>query len=242
MRVLVLNAGSSSLKFQFIEVDESTIANNSERKLARGVIERIGGDAVVTLVVEGDIKKGAARLRDYPAAVEHILGWLGEVFHQGDRSSVVIDAVGHRVVHGGERFVQSTALDEKVLAEIEDLIELAPLHNPHNIAGIRAAWSVLGREIPAVAVFDTAFHSTMPAPAHIYAIPYQYYRRDRVRRYGFHGTSHRYVAHRYRQLTGRTRETTRIVTLHLGNGASACAIGGGRSVETSMGFTPLEGW
>ena len=241
MRVLVLNAGSSSLKFQFIEVDESTIANNTERKLARGNIERIGGDAVLTLVFEGGTKKGAAHLRDYPAAVEHILNWLGEVFHQGDRSNVVIDAVGHRVVHGGERFVQSTALDDTVVAQIEDLIELAPLHNPHNIAGIRAAWSVLGRDIPAVAVFDTAFHSTIPAAAHIYALPYQYYRRDRVRRYGFHGTSHRYVAHRYRQLTGRTREATRIVTLHLGNGASACAISRGRSVETSMGFTPLEG-
>jgi acetate kinase len=144
-------------------------------------------------------------------------------------------------VHGGEQFTHSTRIDETVRRELEDLIELAPLHNPHNLRGIAAARAVLGPGVPQVAVFDTAFHHSLPDVAYLYAIPYQLYRRHRVRRYGFHGTSHRYVAYRYRQLTGRTREQTKIITLHLGNGASACAIDGGDSVDTSMGFTPLEG-
>jgi acetate kinase len=156
-------------------------------------------------------------------------------------SVAAIEAVGHRVVHGGERFTHSTRIDDEVRRELEELIELAPLHNPHNLRGIAAARSALGTGIPQVAVFDTAFHHSLPDTAYLYAIPYQLYRRHRVRRYGFHGTSHRYVAYRYRQLTGRARENTKIITLHLGNGASACAIVGGRSIDTSMGFTPLEG-
>ncbi|MFL5580019.1 MAG: acetate kinase, partial [Gemmatimonadaceae bacterium] len=152
-----------------------------------------------------------------------------------------IDAVGHRVVHGGERFTRSVRIDDEVLRGIEDTIDLAPLHNPHNLRGIQAARAALGAGVPQVAVFDTAFHQTLPERAYLYAIPYQLYRRHRVRRYGFHGTSHRYVAHRYRQLTGVEREATRVVTLHLGNGCSACAIDRGESVDTSMGFTPLEG-
>jgi acetate kinase len=152
-----------------------------------------------------------------------------------------IEAVGHRVVHGGERFTHSVRVDEKVRRELEDLIDLAPLHNPHNLRGIAAARSVVGPGVPQIAVFDTAFHHSLPETAFVYAIPYQLYRRYRVRRYGFHGVSHRYIAYRYRQLTGRTRENTKIVTLHLGNGASACAIVEGKSIDTSMGFTPLEG-
>jgi acetate kinase len=152
-----------------------------------------------------------------------------------------IEAVGHRVVHGGEHFTRSVLIDAEVLRRLDESIDLAPLHNPHNLSGIRAAQAALGSGVPQVASFDTAFHHTLPEIAYLYAIPYQFYRRYQVRRYGFHGTSHRYVAHRYRQLTGRTREQTNLVTLHLGNGCSACAIKGGRSVDTSMGFTPLEG-
>src|SRR5690606_20531701 len=151
-----------------------------------------------------------------------------------------IDAVGHRVVHGGEQFSDSVKIDPVVLREIEEMIELAPLHNPHNLKGIAAVRETLG-DIPQVAVFDTAFHQTLPAHAYLYAIPYSLYRRYKVRRYGFHGTSHRYVAYRYRRLTGRAREDTNLITIHLGNGCSACAIQGGNSVDTSMGFTPLEG-
>jgi len=152
-----------------------------------------------------------------------------------------IGAAGHRVVHGGERFVRSVQIDDAVLAGIEETTELAPLHNPANLRGIMAVRAVLGAGVPQVAVFDTAFHHTLPDHAFLYAIPYSLYRRHRVRRYGFHGTSHRYVAYRWRQLAGRPREGTRLVTLHLGNGCSACAIRDGDSVDTSMGFTPLEG-
>jgi acetate kinase len=147
----------------------------------------------------------------------------------------------HRVVHGGEKFTRSVLIDDSIIAGIEDMIDLAPLHNPHNLKGIHAVREVLGRDVPQAAVFDTAFHQTLPDRAYLYAIPYSLYRRHRVRRYGFHGTSHRYVAYRYRKLTGITRDDTRLITLHLGNGCSACAIAGGDSLDTSMGFTPLEG-
>jgi acetate kinase len=174
--------------------------------------------------------------------VEHIITWLTSQASGVPISSVAeIEAVGHRVVHGGERFTHSTRVDDDVWCELEELIELAPLHNPHNLRGIAAARAVLGPGVPQVAVFDTAFHHSLPETAFVYGIPYQLYRRYRVRRYGFHGTSHRYIAYRYRQLTGKTREATKIITLHLGNGASACAIVGGISLDTSMGFTPLEG-
>lgn len=243
MRILVLNVGSSSVKFQLVETDADAIAGASDRRLARGQIERIGGEAIVTLAATGGEQvKSTAALRDHTAAVEHIIAWLVSDESGVPVSSVAqIEAVGHRVVHGGERFSQSTLVDDIVSRGLQDLIELAPLHNPHNLRGIAAAKSVLGPAIPQVAVFDTAFHHSLPETAFLYAIPYQLYRRHGVRRYGFHGTSHRYVAWRYRQLTGRSREDTRIITLHLGNGASACAIVGGQSVDTSMGFTPLEG-
>lgn len=241
--ILVLNVGSATIKFQLIDTDGAAIAENRDRRLARGQIERIGGEAITTLAAEGrPVEKGAKPLRDHGAAVEFLLGWL-----TSDASGVPIttvgqiEAVGHRVVHGGERFTASTRVDDAVWRELEDLIDLAPLHNPHNLRGIAAARAALGPGIPQVAVFDTAFHHSLPEPAYIYAIPYQLYRRYKVRRYGFHGSSHRYLAYRYRQITGVTREGTKIITLHLGNGASACAIDGGKSVDTSMGFTPLEG-
>ena len=241
--ILVLNVGSSTIKFQLIDTDAAAIAEARDRRVARGQIERIGGEAIVALAAEGRPgEKHATPLRDHAAAIEYILGWLTSDASGVPITSVgQIEAVGHRVVHGGERFSASTRVDDAVWRELEDLIELAPLHNPHNLRGISAARAALGPGIPQIAVFDTAFHHTLPERAYIYAIPYQLYRRYRVRRYGFHGSSHRYLAYRYRQLTGTTREGTKILTLHLGNGASICAIDGGRSVDTSMGFTPLEG-
>jgi acetate kinase len=243
MNVLVLNVGSSSLKFQVVRTDAERLVANTDEKLARGIIERIGGEAVMTARgAKGRDVRTTAPLRDHRAAVEHVVRWLVDEDSGTTLSSVAeIEAVGHRVVHGGESFVRSVRIDDAVLKGIEDTIDLAPLHNPANLRGIRAASAVLGPSIPQVAVFDTAFHHTLPERSYLYAIPYQLYRRYRVRRYGFHGTSHRYVAHRYRQLTGKSREETRLVTLHLGNGCSACAISGGESVDTSMGFTPLEG-
>jgi acetate kinase len=243
MNVLVLNAGSSTLKFQLIQTDRERLTAHTDVKLARGAIERIGGEAVITVRAGvGEATRGTAPLRDMRAAVEHAISYMAA--HDsgvGIDSVAQVEAVGHRVVHGGERFQRSALIDAEVLKGISDTIDLAPLHNPHNLRGIQAATTVLGPGVPQVAVFDTAFHHTLPERAYIYAIPYQLYRRHRVRRYGFHGTSHRYLAFRYRQLTGIAREATRLVTLHLGNGCSACAISGGNSVDTSMGFTPLEG-
>lgn len=243
MHILVLNVGSSTIKFQLVDTDGPAIAEARDRRLGRGQIERIGGEAIVTLAAEGrPPSKQAVSLRDHSAAVEYIVTWLTSAESGVPITRVAqIEAVGHRVVHGGERFGHSIRIDDALTRALEDLIELAPLHNPHNLRGIAAARAALGPGIPQVAVFDTAFHHSLPERAHLYAIPYQLYRRYGVRRYGFHGTSHRYIAYRYRQLTGRTREGTKIITLHLGNGASACAIVAGRSVDTSMGFTPLEG-
>jgi acetate kinase len=244
MNVLVLNCGSATVKFQFIQTDLEQIAQNDDRRLARGAIERVGGEAIVTLQAEGrEWKRSTAKLRDTRAAVELIIRWacseesgIAEIQSTGD-----IHAVGHRVVHGGERFTHSVLIDDTVLREIEDCIDLAPLHNPTNIKGIVATREALGAGLPQVAVFDTAFHQTLPEYAYLYALPYQFYRRHRIRRYGFHGTSHRYVAYRYRQLRNIRREETNVITLHLGNGCSAAAIRAGDSVDTSMGLTPLEG-
>jgi acetate kinase len=243
VNILVLNVGSSSLKFQLIDTDEQRIAETGDRRLARGQIERIGGEAVWTYrAADGEPVTGTAPMRDHRAAIDHLLSWITSSASGVPIGSVgEIGAAGHRVVHGGERFVRSVAIDDTVLRGLEDMVELAPLHNPANIRGINAVRAALGPGVPQVAVFDTAFHHTLPERAFLYAIPYSLYRRYRIRRYGFHGTSHRYVSYRYRQLTGKTREETRIITLHLGNGCSACAIAGGDSVDTSMGFTPLEG-
>lgn len=244
MNVLVLNAGSSTLRFQLIETDVAMMKADSDRRIARGTVERIGGRAVITLEPEGQTsRKLEAPLRDHRAAIEYVLDWVVSPDNGIDDINALSDvhAVGHRVVHGGQEFRSSIRIDEEVLAAIEDCIELAPLHNPANIQGIRAAREFLGTGLAQVAVFDTAFHATMAEAAYLYAIPYHYYRRLKVRRYGFHGTSHRYVAYRYRKLRDIPKQDVNIITLHLGNGCSACAISGGRSVETSMGFTPLEG-
>ncbi|CAN5864796.1 acetate kinase [soil metagenome] len=243
MNVLVLNVGSSSLKFQIVRTDEARITGDADERLARGLVERIGGEAVYTFqATDGAPVKGTAPVRDHRAAVELILRWITDEASGVPIGSLAeIEAAGHRVVHGGERFVRSVAITDEVIRGIEETIDLAPLHNPANLKGIEAVRAVLGPAIPQVAVFDTAFHHTLAERAYLYAIPYSFYRRYRIRRYGFHGTSHRYIAYRYRQLTGCTRDQTNIITLHLGNGASACAIRRGDSVDTSMGFTPLEG-
>ncbi len=241
MNVLVLNAGSSSLKFQLVRTDEQRMASDTDERLARGLVDRIGGEALLRFSSGDRTLKTAQPIRDHRAAVDAVLRWLSSEESGTDVAAVRdIDAVGHRVVHGGEEFTRSVRIDAGVLREIEETIELAPLHNPHNLKGIAAVRETLG-DVPQVAVFDTAFHHTLPAQAYLYAIPYSLYRRYRVRRYGFHGTSHRYVAYRYRRLTGRPREATNLITIHLGNGCSACAIRAGDSVDTSMGFTPLEG-
>jgi acetate kinase len=244
MNILVLNCGSSSVKFQLIATDLEQIAENSDRRLARGVIERIGGEAIITLVAEGRAaQRSTAPLRDTRAAVELIIRWACSENSGIDTVKSVADvhAIGHRVVHGGEHFTHSVLITDEVLRGIEDCLDLAPLHNPANIKGIMAAREVFGAGLPQAAVFDTAFHQTLPDRAYLYALPYQLYRRHRIRRYGFHGTSHRYVAYRYRQLLNIAREATNVITLHLGNGCSAAAIRAGDCVDTSMGLTPLEG-
>src|SRR5262245_50021408 len=243
MNVLVLNCGSSTVKFQIIATDLEKIAANADQRLARGTLERIGGEAIVSLQSDNNEKQvSTASLRDTKAAVEFILRWAASESGPSQIQSVAdIHAVGHRVVHGGEHFKQSVAIDDQVLRAIEDCIDLAPLHNPTNIKGIIATREVLGGGLPQVAVFDTAFHQTLPEQAYLYAIPYQFYRRHRIRRYGFHGTSHRYVAYRYRQLLNIARDQTNVITLHLGNGCSIAGIRGGDSQDTSMGLTPLEG-
>ena len=243
MNVLVLNAGSATLKFQVVVTDEQTIASDADRALVRGQIERIGGESVISIrVSDGVTRTLTASLRDLRAAVEWVVAYVTHADSgTGLLSRAELHAVGHRVVHGGERFQDSVRVDETVHRAIEDMIEFAPLHNPHNLRGIDAARAALGDGVPQVAVFDTAFHQSLPEHAYLYAIPYPLYRRHKIRRYGFHGTSHRSIAWRWRRLTKRARSDVRIVTLHLGNGCSACAIQGGHSIDTSMGFTPLEG-
>src|SRR5689334_13426428 len=244
MNVLVLNCGSSSVKFQLIATDLERIEQDADKRLAHGIIERIGGAAIITLTAEGNApKRFAEPVRDTRAAVEMILRWaVSQDSGVAEVNSVAdVHAVGHRVVHGGERFTSSVLINDDVLRSIEDCIELAPLHNPANIQGIVAARTALGSALPQVAVFDTAFHQTLPEHAFLYALPYQMYRRHRIRRYGFHGTSHRYVAYRYRSIRGIPRDQVNVITLHLGNGCSIAAIRGGNSVDTSMGLTPLEG-
>jgi len=244
VNVLVLNCGSSSLKFQLIETDLEAIERSADQQKARGAIERIGSEAVIQLQARGKPPvRRAAPLRDHRAGLDYVLRWLvgADPGGPGLGSLGDVHAVGHRIVHGGEKLTRSVVIDEGVIGQIEECIDLAPLHNPANLKGIYAAREVFGPAVPQVAVFDTSFHSTMPDTSYLYALPYQHYVRHRVRRYGFHGTSHRYVAYRYRQITGKTTEDTHLVTLHLGNGCSACAIKGGASLDTSMGLTPLEG-
>ena len=209
MNVLVLNCGSSSIKFQIVETDLDLIEKDTDRRLARGVIERIGSLALITFQAEGGQKViEDAPIRDHRGAIDRILRWIvsADARIPGIRSLADLHAVGHRVVHGGERFKRSVRIEPAVIEGIEECIELAPLHNPANLRGVRAAADVLGSGIPQVAVFDTAFHSEMPETSFLYGIPYSLYRRHRIRRYGFHGTSHRYVAYRYRTIHGIPRE------------------------------------
>jgi acetate kinase len=244
MNVLVLNAGSSSLKFQIIATDLDRIKEYKEDRICRGEVDGIGGEALVKIRCRQEPgRTQTAPMRDMGAALDYLLRYIAS-----DKSGIPeikstadIHAVGHRVVHGGELFKESTLIDERVLRGIEDCIDLAPLHNPNNVKGIVAARELFGQGVPQVAVFDTAFHHSIPEQAYLYAVPYHLYRRHRIRRYGFHGTSHRYVAFRYRALRNLSREETNIITLHLGNGCSAAAIRAGNSVDTSMGMTPLEG-
>lgn len=244
MNVLVLNSGSSSLKFQVIATDLERIKQYQDDRICRGEIEGIGGEAIIRIQHRSrPVQTLTAPLGDVAAALDYLVRYIAS-----DRSGISeinstadVHAVGHRVVHGGELFDQSALIDDKALKGIEDCIDLAPLHNPNNVKGITAARQIFGKAVHQVAVFDTSFHHFLPERAYLYAVPYHLYRRHRIRRYGFHGTSHRYVAFRYRALRGLTREQTNIITLHLGNGCSAAAIKAGSSVDTSMGMTPLEG-
>ena len=244
MNVLVLNSGSSSLKFQVIATDLEHIKQDKDDRICRGEVEGIGGEAIIRIQHREDPTQTlTAPLRDMTAALDYLVRYVAsDRSHISEiKSTADIHAVGHRVVHGGELFNESTLVDDRVIKGIEDCIDLAPLHNPNNVKGILAARDLFGKDVPQVAVFDTAFHHSIPEQAYLYAIPYHLYRRYRIRRYGFHGTSHRYVAFRYRALRGLTRQQTNIITLHLGNGCSAAAIKSGSSADTSMGMTPLEG-
>ena len=235
MKVLVINAGSSSLKYQLMDTDTRAV-------LAKGLCERIGIDGRLTHKVPAkDLKKEfEIPMPTHSEAIQSVLDALVSPEHGVIADVKEIDAVGHRVVHGGENFAQSVLITDDVMKAIEDCIPLAPLHNPANITGIKACQAVMP-STPMVAVFDTAFHQTMPAKSYIYALPYEYYEKDKVRRYGFHGTSHRYVSARAAAMLGKPIEELKIITCHLGNGSSVSAIDGGKSVDTSMGFTPLAG-
>jgi acetate kinase len=247
MIVLVLNCGSSSLKFQLLETDRgvaaatpgSAAAPVAPQRLARGAVERLGAAAECAFSAAGGAEaRRVTAVPDHAAALRLALEWIAEAAPGAGQR---IAAVGHRVVHGGERFSAPTLLDADVLAAIEALTELAPLHNPACAAGIRAARSALGAALPMVAVFDTAYFRTLPAHAAAYALPFEWTERHAVRRYGFHGIAHQQVARRAAALCGRRVEEAAVVTLHLGNGCSATATRGGRALDTSMGFTPLEG-
>ncbi|WP_010174314.1 acetate kinase [Bacillus coahuilensis] len=231
-KVIAINAGSSSLKFQLFEMPEETV-------ITKGIIERIGlKDSIFTISINGEKQKEVTDIPDHEVAVKMLLDKLTST---GIIASLdEINGVGHRVVHGGEIFSDSAIITEDVLAKIEELSDLAPLHNPANITGIRAFQAALPH-VEAVAVFDTAFHQSMPESSYLYSLPYEYYEKFGIRKYGFHGTSHKYVSERAAELLGRPIEQLRLLSCHLGNGASIAAIEGGKSIDTSMGFTPLAG-
>jgi acetate kinase len=234
MKILVLNCGSSTLKFQLIE---TLRVKDKERKLARGIVDRIGKKASYRFEAGGAVSpKKTAVIPTHEEAVRLIIDWL--------RSKPGLDsigAVGHRVVHGGDRFTNSVLIDDEVIATIEALCEIAPLHNPAALSGIRAARKILGVSVPMVAAFDTSFHHGIPEQAALYAIPYELSQKHKIRRYGFHGLAHQYDIARYAEIVGKSADQIDGVTLHLGNGCSASAIRNGQSIDTSMGFTPLEG-
>lgn len=244
VNVLVLNCGSSSLKFQLVDTDLERAAQGSDRVLAKGVVEDIGGPGILKLEAAGRPPvKESAEVLEHKIAVEKVLEWLCRPGTSVLGGRMDIHAVGHRIVHGGERFKQSVRIDDAVRQGIEACFDMAPLHNPPNVKGYRATRELLGDAVPQVAVFDTSFHQTMAPAAYLYGLPYLLYERHGIRRYGFHGTSHRYVSRRLTALLGRRPddEGVRLITCHLGNGCSVAAIRGGKSVDTSMGFTPLEG-
>ncbi|WP_286229359.1 acetate kinase [Neobacillus mesonae] len=231
-KIIAINAGSSSLKFQLFEMP-------GEEVITKGLIERIGlNDSIFTITVNGEKIKETIDIPDHEVAVKMLLDKLTSL--EIIKSLGEIDGIGHRVVHGGEEFNDSVVITEEVLAKIEELSELAPLHNPANVTGIKAFKRVLPN-VPAVAVFDTAFHQTMPQSSYLYSLPYEYYKKYGIRKYGFHGTSHKYVSIRAAEMLGRPLEQLRLISCHLGNGASIAAIQGGKSIDTSMGFTPLAG-
>ena len=237
MKVLVINAGSSSLKYQLIDME-------TEAVLAKGLCERIGIDGHLkhTPLVGGKpVFNEDIALPTHSEAIAAVIDKLTSEEYGVVKSMSEIDAVGHRVVHGGEKFACSVRITDEVMNALEDCTPFAPLHNPANITGINACTAVMGKDVPQVAVFDTAFHQTMPAKAFTYAVPYEYYKNDGIRRYGFHGTSHRYVSARCAELMGKPIEELKLISCHMGNGSSICAIEGGKSVDTSMGFTPLVG-
>ncbi|MCF6138224.1 acetate kinase [Pseudalkalibacillus berkeleyi] len=230
--ILAINAGSSSLKFQLLRMPEETV-------VTKGLVERIGlPDSIFAIEVNGEKIKETIDIEDHGVAVKMLLNKL--TAHNIIESYDEIEGIGHRVVHGGEKFNDSILITEEVIKEIEEVSDLAPLHNPANIVGIRAFKEILPN-VPAVAVFDTAFHQTMPEQSFLYSLPYDYYKEFGIRKYGFHGTSHKYVSQRCAELLGRPIEQLRLISCHLGNGASIAAIEGGKSIDTSMGFTPLAG-
>ena len=234
MKVLVINCGSSSLKYQLIDSD-------TEAVIAKGLCERIGIDGKLTHQTMGKDKYTVdAAMPDHNAAVKFVLDALLDTDKGAIASLSEIDAVGHRIVHGGEMFANSVVITDEVMAAIEECNDLAPLHNPANLIGIRACQAHMPG-VPMVAVFDTAFHQTMPDKAYTYAIPYEYYENYKIRRYGFHGTSHSFVSKRLAELIGRDIKDTKLIVCHLGNGSSITAVDGGKSVDTSMGLTPLAG-
>lgn len=235
MKVLVLNCGSSSIKYQFIDT-------NLSLALAKGMVERIGMSSAVLTHQPHDREKIriVGEILDHTIAIEYVIAVLLSPNHGVIKDKNEIDAVGHRVVHGGETFSGSVLINDEVMKALKDNIELAPLHNPPNIKGIQAAKELL-KDTPQVGVFDTSFHVGMPPHAYLYGIPYELYKKYKIRRYGFHGTSHRYVSQRAASLLGKPIEQLKIVTAHLGNGCSMAAVCNGKSVDTTMGFTPLEG-
>lgn len=235
MKVLVLNCGSSSIKYKLYDM-------NGQKELASGVIEKIGlPDSFLKFTLSDGSKQVITQeIKEHTAGIELILKTLTDAKYGVIKSLDQIDAVGHRVVHGGDKFCSSVVINQEVIDKIEECVDLAPLHNPANLKGIFAIQKILPK-VPQVAVFDTSFHQTMPSYAYIYALPYDYYEKYGVRRYGFHGTSHRYVAKRGCEFLGIDLENSRIITAHIGNGGSITAIKNGKSIDTSMGMTPVEG-
>ncbi len=235
MRILVINSGSSSVKYKFFVTPDNV-------SLAEGQVERIGlsGSMLHHKRADGDRVRVGVDVTDHSQAIDAVIAVLISPNHGVISDKSEIDAVGHRIAHGGESLTASVLVTPEIRKEIENCIELAPLHNPHNLRGIDACAELLPG-VPQVAVFDTAFHHTMPPHAYVYALPYVLYRRYGLRRYGFHGPSHYYVAHRAAEIVGRDLEKLKVITCHLGNGCSMAAVRHGKSVDTSMGFTPLEG-